>query len=62
MTWFYNFSTMKKLVCGFLFVSLIMIGVGYTGVTGMSQLNGMLGTLYNRDMKGLSYIKEANLP
>jgi methyl-accepting chemotaxis protein len=61
MRWFCNLGTMKKLIIGFLSVSAIMVIVGYTGVTGMSQISGMLGTLYTRDMKGLSDIKEANV-
>ncbi len=61
MAWFYNLSTMKKLVLGFLVVSAITGAVGYTGVTGMSRLDAMLGTLYERDMKGLSDTKEANI-
>jgi methyl-accepting chemotaxis protein len=61
MGWFYNMGMMKKLLSGFLLVSAIMAAVGYVGVTGMSNINGMLGTLYERDMLGLSAIKEANI-
>jgi methyl-accepting chemotaxis protein len=61
MNWFNNLSTMKKLILGFSLVCAITIGVGYTGITGMSEINGMLGTLYERDMKGLSLMKDANL-
>ncbi len=61
MTWFFNLSTMKKLLLGFALVCLVMAGVGYTGVSGMSEINRMLATLYERDMKGLTSLKDANL-
>jgi methyl-accepting chemotaxis protein len=61
MRWFYNLNTMKKLLLGFLLVCAIMAGVGYTGVSGIGSTNGMLSTLYQRDMLGLSEIKEANI-
>jgi methyl-accepting chemotaxis protein len=59
--WFYNFSTMKKLLIGFGLICVVMAGVGYLGVSSMSHINGMLNTLYERDMVGLSAIKEANI-
>ena len=61
MRWFFNLSTMKKLLLGFALVCLVMAGVGYTGVSGMSEINSMLATLYERDMKGLTSLKNANL-
>ena len=61
MSWFYNLTTMKRLILGFSLVCVVMIGVGYTGVSGMSGINGMLATLYDRDMKGLTSLKSANL-
>jgi len=61
MRWFYNLSTMNKMILGYLVICAIMAGVGYTGVTGMSQIKTMLAALYERDMKGLTYIKDANL-
>ncbi len=61
MSWFFDLSTMKKLLLGFALVCLVMAGVGYTGVSGMSGINSMLATLYERDMKGLTSLKNANL-
>jgi len=60
MRWFYNLKTMNKLVVGFAAVCAIMAGVGYYGVANMSKINGMLNTLYEREMLGLSQVKEAN--
>jgi methyl-accepting chemotaxis protein len=61
MSWLYNMSTMKRLLLGFSLVCVVMAGVGYTGVSGMAGINGMLATLYERDMKGLTSMKNANL-
>ncbi len=61
MRWFYNFSTMKKLLVGFGLVCVVMAAVGYLGVSSMGRINDMLNALYQRDMVGLSAIKEANI-
>jgi methyl-accepting chemotaxis protein len=61
MSWYYNLSTMKKLILGFAVVCAIMAGVGYSGIAGMSKINGMLQSLYERDMQGLSHIKQAEI-
>ena len=61
MNWLYNLSTMKRLLLGFSLVCVVMAGVGYTGMSGMSGINDMLATLYDRDMKGLTSLKNANL-
>ena len=60
MRWFYNLKTTKKLILGFCLTCIITAVVGYTGIAGMSKINDMLTTLYERDMAGLSHIKEAN--
>jgi len=57
MTWFKNLKTMTKLMVSFGFLALLLVIVGYEGVSGMGEINGMLGTLYQRDMTGLSAIK-----
>ncbi len=61
MNWFYNLSTMKKLILGFSVVCVVMAAVGYVGVTGMREIDDMMNRLYNRDMQGLSCAKEANI-
>ena len=59
MHWFKNLKTMNKLMLGFALVAMIMAGVGYMGVSSLGKVNGMLETLYGRDMIGLSAVKEA---
>jgi methyl-accepting chemotaxis protein len=61
MRWFKNLKTMTKLMLGFALVGLIMAGVGYMGVSSLARVNGMLETLYGRDMLGLSAVKEAQI-
>src|SRR6185369_3110707 len=61
MNWFKNRKTITKLMVGFGFLALLIAFVGYRGITGMSTINDMLDTMYNRDMTGLSAIKEANI-
>ena len=60
MKWFYNLKMLWKLLLSFALVLGLMAFVGYMGVNGMGQINHMLNTLYERDMIGLSEIKEAN--
>ncbi len=61
MRWFYNLGTMKKMISGYLVICAIMAFVGYSGVSGMAQIKEMLATLYERDMKGLTYLKDSNI-
>src|SRR5689334_15538825 len=61
MTWFKNLRTMTKLMLGFLALSVLTASVGTLGAFRMSTLNGMLKTLYQRDMLGLSDVKDANI-
>src|ERR1035437_925984 len=60
MTWFKNLGTMAKLMLGFGFMALLMGVVGYQGLTGLSSTNTMLGTLYEKDLLGISAIKDVN--
>ncbi len=60
MTWFKNLNTMTKLMLGFGFLALLMGVVGYQGVSGMSEIDSMVGTLYQEDMAGISAIKDVN--
>jgi methyl-accepting chemotaxis protein len=60
MKWFYNLKTTWKLLLGYAVVCAIMAGVGYVGITRLANVNAMVGTLYERDMMGLSHAKEAN--
>src|ERR1700749_2830237 len=61
MTWFKNLRTITKLMLSFCLMSVCMAVVGYQGVNAANTINGMLNTLYERDMLGLSAIKEAGI-
>lgn len=60
MTWFKNLPTIAKLMIGFGILALLMGVVGYEGFSGMGAINDKLATLYERDMTGLSAIKDLN--
>lgn len=60
MRWFYNLKTLKKLLLGFAVVAAIMAGVGYMGMSGISRISDMQTLLYERELLGVSAIKEAN--
>jgi methyl-accepting chemotaxis protein len=60
VTWFKNLRTMTKLMLGFGILALLMGVVGYQGLTGLSNTNSMLGTLYEKDLLGISAIKDVN--
>ncbi|HYD51786.1 MAG TPA: methyl-accepting chemotaxis protein [Gemmatimonadaceae bacterium] len=60
MNWFANLRTATKLTLAFSMACIITAFVGFTGVQRMGQINGMLNTLYERDLVGLSLINEAN--
>jgi methyl-accepting chemotaxis protein len=58
------FEKMKlstKLVCSFFVVALIGLLIGIIGVLNMSKLNDSIDNLYNQDLLGVSYIKEAKI-
>jgi methyl-accepting chemotaxis protein len=58
---FKNLKISIKLIGAFLAVSAITAVVGYIGVTNLAQLNTAADELYERELLGLSYIKEANV-
>lgn len=61
MEWFKNFRTMTKLMLAFSLMAGLIVVVGYEGMSGMSDINTMLNSLYARDMIGLSEMKEARI-
>ena len=60
MSWYRNLKTLWKLLLGFALVTVILGYVGYTGISGTMRSNESMSTLYERDLVGLSEIKEAN--
>ena len=61
MSWFYNLKTGKKVLMGFGLLCASIVVVGYLGIRGMSNINDMLNTLYEKHLVGVSEIKEANI-
>ena len=61
MNWFTNLKISVKLIAAFLIVSAITGIVGYVGISNMSKLNDAADTLYEKELMGVSYIKEANV-
>jgi methyl-accepting chemotaxis protein len=61
MKWFYNLTVGKKLIMTFIMMTAITAVVGAIGIVNMGKINTMLDYLYNSEMMGISYIKEANI-
>jgi methyl-accepting chemotaxis protein len=58
---FSNFKIGVRLIVGFMLVAAISAVVGYIGISNTSQINTMADRLYDRELLGLSYVKEANI-
>ena len=54
-------SLRGKLVLGFSIVSLLSLVVGLIGIRNMGRINTSAATMYQKELLGLSYAKEANL-
>ena len=50
-----------KLIGAFLLISIITGVVGFIGISNMSQLNDAADNLYQKELLGLSVVKEANI-
>ncbi|MEA4856005.1 methyl-accepting chemotaxis protein [Solidesulfovibrio sp.] len=61
MQWFHNMRVGKKLVLSFILMSIITAAVGYLGLRNMGSINDMNDTMYERELVGLSAVKEANI-
>ena len=61
MNWFKNRKTVTKLMIGFGRIAAMLAFVAYRGIRLRRGVNTMLNTMYERDLKGLSSIKEANI-
>jgi methyl-accepting chemotaxis protein len=58
------FSNLKigvRLIAGFVLVASISAFVGFVGISNASKMNDMADDMYNKELMGLSYIKEANI-
>ena len=58
---FSNFSIGTRLITGFILVAAITVVVGVIGISNTRQINDMADRMYDRELLGLSYVKEANI-
>ncbi len=58
---FSNIKIGARLVGAFLIVAAASGVVGMVGINNASKINDMADRMYDRELKGLSYIKEANI-
>ena len=61
MNWFNNLGISTKLIAAFLIVSGITGVVGYLGIANMGKLNEAAESLYQRELLGVSHVKQANI-
>jgi methyl-accepting chemotaxis protein len=61
MKWFYNLKIAAKLMVVFIAVGIMTAAVGYIGVATMSKINDMADQMYQKELLGISYTKEANI-
>ena len=58
---FGNLKIGVRLIAGFMLVAAISIVVGGVGITSASKMNDLAAAIYEQDLLGISYIKEANI-
>jgi methyl-accepting chemotaxis protein len=58
---FGNFKIGTRLIAGFLLVSGITVVVGAVGISNTSKMNDLAEKMYQKELLGLSNIKEANI-
>jgi methyl-accepting chemotaxis protein len=58
---FYDLKIGTKLITAFVIVSAITAIVGILGIKDMEMINSMADKMYEKDLLGLSYVKEANI-
>ncbi|MBX3325104.1 MAG: PAS domain-containing protein, partial [Nitrospira sp.] len=61
MTKLRDLKTVVKLMLAFGLVGAVVAGVGLLGITTLSSVNDKITVLYERELKGLSAIKDVNL-
>jgi methyl-accepting chemotaxis protein len=61
MQWFNNLTVGTKLISGFIIVCAITAIVGVIGIKNMGTISDKADTLYEKELLGLSHIKQANL-
>jgi methyl-accepting chemotaxis protein len=61
MDWFNKLTVRTRLLSGFAIVAIITVLVGLTGISNMSKINDMADQLYQNELLGVSFVKEANI-
>ncbi len=61
MDWFNNLKIGKKILFSFILISAITAFVGLKGLSSMKAMNSMLDTLYQDELEGISFLKEADI-
>ncbi|MEL7640663.1 MAG: methyl-accepting chemotaxis protein [Solidesulfovibrio sp.] len=61
MQWFHDMKVGTKLVASFIVMAVLTAVVGYFGISKMSVVNEMGDNIYQYELLGVSYIKEANI-
>lgn len=58
---FKNIKVGTKLIAGFLMVSILAAILGAIGLRNMSVINDKASEMYQMELLGISYVKEANI-
>ncbi|MES2663004.1 MAG: methyl-accepting chemotaxis protein [Pseudomonadota bacterium] len=61
MQWIKNLKVGAKLTSAFVIVSVITGMIGWIGINNMSTINSLAEQIYDRELLGISFIKEANI-
>lgn len=61
MSWFYNLKISAKLLSSFLFMTGLVVFVGWLGMSNISTINGMLSDVYNDNLVPITDIANANM-
>jgi methyl-accepting chemotaxis protein len=58
---FKNMKVGTRLIAGFLMISILGAIVGAIGIRNMSIINDKASDMYQKELLGISYVKEANI-
>ncbi|MCM0082611.1 methyl-accepting chemotaxis protein [Geomonas sp. Red32] len=61
MNWFTNAKVSTKIISGFVVLSVITLAIGAMGLKNMHTINVLSDNMYQKEMQGLSFIKQANI-
>jgi methyl-accepting chemotaxis protein len=61
MQWFSNLKVSAKIITGFLILAVMMAVIGVIGLKNMHTIDDQAEIMYQKEMLGLSFIKQANI-